>query len=426
MYQKGVFSTGRSPKNYAENINGFVVLSRHNHEQVFDEATKKEKLESMKRLIETTGGSVRATVSQALRGCNADIIGNVGNLECLYKILRNHRNSYINPPPYICEELKLSLKLCNTFRNEVFYQYGPGNFGRLIQNNDICIFYSQSMVAKLRENDLWCVDGTFKVVPRPYTQLYTISFIKSVHVFPVIYCVLKNKREETYNSLWKILKDLNGNFSPVTIKTDFELASINAIRRHFPRTNISGCQFHLNQAIIRKLKEENLFNIYKTNTNVKKYIKALTALSYVDFNQVIATFVDLMESPSYPQTLRCIYNYFYDTYICSTSAIYPPSLWNSQSVLHGIPKTNNAIEAWHMVFNSTFGTSKFNFKLLAFKLKEEEEVIQQKLIRIELGERFPRNRRYVDMENALFNFIVNSRTRSGLPYVFSLVNLLFY
>ena len=122
----------------------------------------------MKGLLESTNGSVRAIVAQVLRGCGPEIIGAVGKLECLYKILRNYRNQYINPLPYMFPEMELSTNLSETFRGELFYQYGPGNFRNIFENNDLCVFYSQSLVHKLQQNNFWCVDGTFLVVPFPF------------------------------------------------------------------------------------------------------------------------------------------------------------------------------------------------------------------------------------------------------------------
>ena len=74
-----------------------------------------------------------------------------------------------------------------------FFQYGDGNWRGLSENNDFLIFYSESMIRNLLSNDVWCVDGTFDVVPKPYFQLFTISYLNESHVFPAIFCILKTK-----------------------------------------------------------------------------------------------------------------------------------------------------------------------------------------------------------------------------------------
>jgi hypothetical protein len=82
--------------------------------------------------------------------------------------------------------------------------------------------------------------------------LYTISVLKNNHVFPIVYAVLKNKKQSTYYNLFEILKLMIPNIAPRVIKTDFEFAAISALRISFPQAQISGCQFHLAQANIEK------------------------------------------------------------------------------------------------------------------------------------------------------------------------------
>jgi hypothetical protein len=89
-----------------------------------------------------------------------------------------------------------------------FYQYGYDNFKNLQRNDNIQVFFSETMVSKLFENEIWAVDGTFAVVPLPYMQLYTNSFIKNHHVFPSVFALFKNMNEETDKALFKILKEL--------------------------------------------------------------------------------------------------------------------------------------------------------------------------------------------------------------------------
>ncbi len=65
-----------------------------------------------------------------------------------------------------------------------------------------------------------------------------------------------------------VLFAIIGRKEPQIIKTDFEAAFINALKHHFPSKIISGCQFHLGQALIRKLKDFKIFNNYKTKPAV--------------------------------------------------------------------------------------------------------------------------------------------------------------
>ena len=83
-----------------------------------------------------------------------------------------------------------------------------------------------------------------------------------------------------------ILIEKNGTLYPAIIKTDFEQSAITAFSRAFPETRISGCLFHLAQAIYRKLPEFNLHMLYNTCFLTRKYTRMLTTLAFVDQNCV--------------------------------------------------------------------------------------------------------------------------------------------
>jgi hypothetical protein len=166
------------------------------------------------------------------------------------------------------------------------------------------------MVCKLRTNDIWSVDGTFSVVPRPFKQLYTISYIKQHHVFSCVFDILKNKSEMAYNNLFSIIMQLIPGLQPILIKSDFEIAALNVLKSFFPQATISGCLFHLGQAIIRKVKEFGLYELYKTSISIKKYVKALSALSYVKRDSILSSFNELKNSNQFPEVIEPLYNAF--------------------------------------------------------------------------------------------------------------------
>jgi len=54
--------------------------------------------------------------------------------------------------------------------------------------------------------------------------------------FPVVYVLLPDKKENTYRRMFGALKSLKPNLIPKTIMTDYEKATINAIKTEFPST----------------------------------------------------------------------------------------------------------------------------------------------------------------------------------------------
>lgn len=418
--------------NYIENKEVFSQNGEHNHNNHNEKFYKAKKTSEMKEKIKLQHLTpIREIICSSLQGENVENLSYMGNPESISRTLRNFKESIINPPPIIFPTLKLSEKLCKTVRNESFYRYGPDNYRGFPMFEGILLFFSDSLVEKLYENNVWCVDGTFDVVPNPYFQLYTISFIKSNHVFPSIFALLMDKKQETYNNLFTLIFLMKGRAYPSIIKCDYEIAALNSLNMNFPLANISGCSFHLGQSIQRKLKEFGIFQFYKNNERVKKFIKGLIALSYVRKSEIRNTFEELKLHQEFPEICLQIYNYFYNNYIGSleeeNNVRFPINIWHaSESLMNGLPRTNNAIEGWHNAFSSSFLNTKHSFTILIDRLRNEEENIQQKLIWNALDYNPPTKRKYENMVNNLRQYILQNERDYGLNYVFSIIRLIFY
>ena len=59
------------------------------------------------------------------------------------------------------------------------------------------IFSAPKFFSILIESNTWFADGTFKVVPGYFFQLYTMLAEKDGFVFPCIFALLPNKKEST-------------------------------------------------------------------------------------------------------------------------------------------------------------------------------------------------------------------------------------
>jgi len=62
------------------------------------------------------------------------------------------------------------------------------------------------------------IDGTFQYCARFFTQMFTIHGFKNGHYIPLIFCLLSDKKYETYlymlNAIIDKCKQINLNFSP--------------------------------------------------------------------------------------------------------------------------------------------------------------------------------------------------------------------
>ena len=80
---------------------------------------------------------------------------------------------------------------------------------------------------------------------------------------------------------------------------DFEKAAINALEENFISV-ITGCFFHLSQNIFRHVQEQGLAVRYQEDNNFAISIKMLASLAFVPENDVIDSFIILMQQfPGY-------------------------------------------------------------------------------------------------------------------------------
>ena len=50
-------------------------------------------------------------------------------------------------------------------------------------------------------------DGTFKYCPTFFMQLYTIHGTVIGHYMPLVYCLLPNKTQDTFQKMWTVITD---------------------------------------------------------------------------------------------------------------------------------------------------------------------------------------------------------------------------
>lgn len=129
----------------------------------------------------------------------------------------------LNNPEYtMCKDE--SFVIFNTAGKDKIVVFGTEIFFKILCDKDSCkTIY---------------MDGTFKVVPKLFYQLYTIHAFYKKQMLPFIYILLPNKSEKTYLKMFDELKNaatrLGVNFKPTKIMVDFELAAIHAAEKSFP------------------------------------------------------------------------------------------------------------------------------------------------------------------------------------------------
>ena len=146
----------------------------------------------MKERSKDSEESTRAVLSIGIEQMKSPSIAKLPNLESVKGTIRNCKNTaqvscgapnspaeILIPPLY-----KLTLK------QELFLLYDSG-YG---DNNRMIVFSNPSFLSILQKYNTWYADGTFKVVPECFFQLYTIHGEMDGYIFPCV-CALYQIKE---------------------------------------------------------------------------------------------------------------------------------------------------------------------------------------------------------------------------------------
>ena len=115
----------------------------------------------------------------------------------------------------------------------LLYDNGPEEGERML------IFGRESWISLLCCEE-WFVDGTFKISPLMFMQVFAINVKHFGRIFPVIYALLPNKRGTTYMEFFTRVKNLNPAIKPNCISCGYEVGIHNAVREVFEDVEMRG------------------------------------------------------------------------------------------------------------------------------------------------------------------------------------------
>ncbi|XP_067029488.1 uncharacterized protein [Acropora muricata] len=205
----------------------------------------------------------------------------------------------------------------------------PENFLRAditTRNGRHLIFASDEQLNTLREARTWYIDGTFKLVRRPFQQLLSVNaFVRKEECakqVPLVFVLMSGRRKNDYKKvLKKIIEFLPGDTVAVQkVVMDFEKALWAAVKSQMD-VIVMGCVFHWTQAIWRKVQDLGLTHAYTADEGTFSYIRRLMALPFIPFQEIPAVFQTLaVEAATEP--LQELVGYISTNWI--TSTIFPP------------------------------------------------------------------------------------------------------
>jgi DNA-binding protein Fis len=226
------------------------VLSNHNHDPVEEKVLNRKTVNNaVKRKIEDIEGEKPA---QKIRKVAEELEKPLSTLtrqdvSCIRNNLYRAKSKTMPKLPKTTEELQTALEniTTTTSKGEEFLLVND-------RDNKIVIFSCDENLKFLSESETIFMDGTFEYAPKHSLQMFTIhGFSNGVYV-PLVFCLLKDKKKETYINAIKSVQEeclkRRLQLQPRWIVVDFEQSIHECIKIILPETKIVGCRFHLGQS----------------------------------------------------------------------------------------------------------------------------------------------------------------------------------
>ncbi|KAL5011914.1 hypothetical protein ScPMuIL_010465 [Solemya velum] len=238
------------------------------------------------------------------------------------------------------------------------------------KENRHLIFATAKQLELLGQAKTWYIDGTFKVVNKPFYQLLSIhGYLKSgedIKQVPLAFVLMSGKNKKDYKRVFQAIRQQLPTTPAVTsFVVDFESAIWQALRAVFDDPVIHGCAFHWGQAVWRKVQEKGLQTAYNERDSVYKFLRKVFALPLLPAEHILPTFTKLEEKATNDR-IKDVMTYIKETWITSTVWTIP-----SWSVFGQHIRTNNDVEGWHNRLNQKAKKGNLQFYLLLTLLYQE-------------------------------------------------------
>ncbi|XP_071079678.1 uncharacterized protein [Haliotis cracherodii] len=150
-------------------------------------------------------------------------------------------------------------------------------------------------------------DGKFYVTPNLFHQLYTLHALIAGQLLPLVFFLLRDKQEVTYQRMFHLLiancQTRGYQLLPDIIQMGFKVAVRNAVTSLFPRATWKGCFFHFAQSVRRKTQQCNTQKDYTDRPEITTFVRQCAIMPLIPVGNVEDYFLELMER--IPDDQRC-------------------------------------------------------------------------------------------------------------------------
>lgn len=325
------------------------VMGIHNHEVNETTSGVLRCREDMKRRIQEHPEMVSTVVyREKLLDVPLDVAVQLPSKDYVGRALRAERAKHRPPLPAVAADLQLAPYQTVTRSNQRFLLLDEFHNG-----DRLLVFVSDFFMNLLCAAPIVFADGTFRTVPRIFTQLFTINFMYHEKLLPAVYALVRRKTQSVYERIFRAIRtageDRGLQFQPANFLTDFEVGLMAAITTQLPDTQQRGCFFHFCQCCFRHIQALGLQRTYRTNNAHRILLRVTLALAFLPENQIVATFQRYSELiQQYVPLLTPFMDYFRQQWITTVR----PSVW----CVHGhAVRTNNDLEGWHFAMKRAIG-----------------------------------------------------------------------
>ncbi len=175
--------------------------------------------------------------------------------------------------------------LKKTYRGELFLLEDSNDEERVL------LFSTEQNMKLLSSNSDWLGDGTFKILPLLFYQLYSVLVIINNYILPLAFGLLPNKKQKINVKFFSMIKK-HLNAYPSSHNVGFERALFNAVGKVFGNdVEIYGCYFHLSQNFFKHVKNLGLYVLYKTDFRFKHCFLLTQSLAFIPTDDVLEGFL---------------------------------------------------------------------------------------------------------------------------------------
>ncbi|CAF2249018.1 unnamed protein product [Rotaria magnacalcarata] len=312
-----------------------IILSEpteHCHGPIIDQVPVIKLKNKIKSRALTSKEPTSAIVYSELKSFPLDAAGLLPRTDTLQRTIRRQRQTpKTNPNNRLPDELR------QTDRGDNFI---------LHKDDNLIICCTTSNLSVLKTCKQWSANGTFKVCPDDFYQMFTLHGLFKSQVIPLVYGLLIGKR----------------------------------------------CLFHFGQCIWRNIQNHGLQKKYQEDKSFHLNIKKLIALAFVPVLDVIKAYESIVDD--FEDDADEFLDYFEKTWIEERKKRgtgrkkqrFPVELWNVHDrVSQNLPHSNNSIEGCHNAFAQHVSITHPTINKSTAKIRTEQSKFEIDIAQIRLG-----------------------------------------